>query len=125
MRPKIHHQPNRPPKEARMDISNNDLARILGNIEANVATQMQSSLRQEAAITALDQKMTHRLDGMDGRLREIEKINPAKIAEAVKDHTTRINALEQGSARNAALAGMGASLAVAAVVEFIKRKLGQ
>lgn len=125
MRAKTHHQPNRPPKEARMDISNNDLARILGNIEANVATQMQSSLRQEAAITALDQKMTHRLDGMDSRVREIEKINPAKIAETVKDHNSRINALEQGSAKNAVLAGMGASLAVAAVVEFIKRKLGQ
>ncbi|MFZ6675393.1 hypothetical protein [Undibacterium sp. Xuan67W] len=126
MRPKTHHQPNRPHKDAaRMDISNNDLARILGNIESNVAAQMQSSLRQEAAMASLDSKITKRLDNHDERLRTIEQANPTKIAETVKDHNSRINALEKGAARSGVIAGIGSSIAVAALVEFLKRKMGQ
>lgn len=125
MRPKTRHLPNRPAKEARMDISNNDLARILGNIESNVAAQMQSSLRQEAAMASLDSKISKRLDNHDERLRVIEQVNPAQMAEAIKSHSSRLSELEKGAARSGAIAGVGASLTVAAVVEFFKRQMGQ
>lgn len=85
-----------------MEISNNDLARILGNIEANVAAQMNSSVRQEAAIARLDEKMSKRLD----------------------DHEKRLRDLEKGAAKSGAIAGVGASLGVAVIIEIIKRKLG-
>ena len=108
-----------------MDISNNDLARILGNIEANVATQMQSSLRQEAALASLDIKISKRLDSHDERLRAIELVNPAQIAETIEAHSKRLSALEQGAAKAGLIAGIGSSLSVAVIVEIIKRKMGQ
>ncbi len=85
-----------------MEISNNDIARILGNIEANLKTQMQSSLRQEVALASLDQKINLRLDTHDERLR----------------------ALEQGAARAGIIAGIGSSIGIAVIVEIAKRKLG-
>ena len=108
-----------------MEISNNDIARILGNIEANLASQMESSKRQEATLTSLDNKISQRLDGHDERLRVLEQANPAELAKAIKTHGERISALERGAAKSGALAGMGASVGIAVVVEIIKRKLGQ
>ena len=79
-----------------MEISNNDLARMLGNIEAKAAMQM-------AAIADLKTEVVKRLD----------------------DHEKRLRDLEKGAAKSGAIAGVGASLVVAVIVETIKRKMGQ
>ncbi|MFZ6775811.1 hypothetical protein ACO0LD_03190 [Undibacterium sp. Ji83W] len=107
-----------------MQISNDDLARILGRMEAKLDAQAQSSQRQEIALASLDTKLTQRLDGHESRLRVIEVANPAKIAESVKDHEQRIRALETSSNRAGVIAGIGSSVGVAVIVEIIKRKLG-
>ncbi len=79
-----------------MEISNNDLARMLGNIEAKAAMHM-------AAIADLKTEVVKRLD----------------------DHEKRLRDLEKGAAKSGAIAGVGASLVVAVIVETIKRKMGQ
>lgn len=107
-----------------MEISNNDIARILGNIEANLATQMESSKRQEATLTSLDSKITQRLDGHEERLRTLEVANPAQIAKSVKDHEARLQSLERGAAKAGVIAGIGSSVGVAVIIEIAKRKLG-
>jgi hypothetical protein len=105
-----------------MEISNNDLARILGNIESTVKSQMESSLRQEAAIAALDNRVGARLDDQERRIRSIEVINPAKHAETLKKHDERLTQLEKNSARAGAIAGLGGSVLIAAAIEYIKSK---
>jgi threonine synthase len=107
-----------------MEISNNDIARILGNIEANLQTQMQSSVRQEAALASLDTKISLRLDGHDERLRQLEVINPAQIAESVKDHEERLQSLERGAAKAGVISGVGSAVGMAVIIEIAKRKLG-
>lgn len=107
-----------------MEISNNDIARILGNIEANLATQMESSKRQEATLTSLDNKISQRLDGHDERLRLLEQANPVKLAETVEAHGARLRALEQGAAKTGVIAGAGSAIGVAVIIEIAKRKLG-
>lgn len=107
-----------------MEISNDDLARILGRLEAKLDSQAQSSNRMEAALAGLDQKLTTRLDGHECRLRDLEIANPKQIAETVEQHAKRIATLEKNAAKNAAVAGVGASIGVAVIVEYIKRKMG-
>lgn len=85
-----------------MEISNDDLARILGRMEAKLDAQAQSSARQEVALASLDQRLTGRIDG----------------------HEERLRALENGAARAGVIAGVGSSVAIAALVELLKRKMG-
>lgn len=109
----------------RMDISNNDLARILGNIEAKVDVQMQALNRHENSLLRVEKALTERADGLDKRLREVEQANPVELAKSIKSHSERLNVLEQGSAKSGLIAGVGSSLGIAVIVEIIKRKMGQ
>lgn len=107
-----------------MEISNDDLARILGRIEAKMDAQAHATLRLEGNLAALDAKVSERLDHHDVRLRELEKANPQALAEKVKGHEERIQALERGAAKAGVVAGVGSSLAMAALVELVKHKMG-
>lgn len=100
-----------------MQISNDDLARILGRIEAKLDAH-------GVGLTNLDEKVTRRLDEHEKRLREVEIANPKKLAEAVKDHDQRIQALEKGAAKSGVLAGVGTSVVVGALIELIRRQMG-
>lgn len=108
-----------------MEISNNNLAHILGRVEAKLDAQAQSSQRQEIALANLDSKVTQRLDGHEARIRELEMANPKGTAEAVKKLDERTRNLENGAARSGVIAGIGSSVGIAVIVELIKRKLGQ
>ncbi|MFZ6644436.1 hypothetical protein ACO0LO_01860 [Undibacterium sp. TJN25] len=110
--------------QTRMEVSNDDIARILGRIEAKLDEQAHTSKRLETGITSLDSKVSRRLDEHDLRLRELEVANPKKLAETVKAHEERIRELEKGSTRAGVLAGFGSSVALAAIIELMKRKLG-
>lgn len=107
-----------------MEISNNDIARILGNIEAKVDSQMRSSERHEQSLLRVERKLTDRVDGHELRLRTLEVANPAQIAEDIKGHEARLKMLENGAAKSGAIAGVGASIGIAVIVEIVKRKLG-
>lgn len=107
-----------------MEISNNDIARILGNIEAKVDVQMKSSERQEQGLLRLEKKLTERADDHDERLRKLEVANPAQIAKSVKDHEERLQSLERGAAKAGVIAGVGSSVGIAVIIEIAKRKLG-
>jgi hypothetical protein len=107
-----------------MQISNDDLARILGRMEAKLDEQVHASKRMEGGLASLDSKVSRRLDEHDQRLRDLEIANPKKLGETVKGHDARIQALEKGAARAGVVAGIGSSVAIAALVEFMKRKLG-
>lgn len=107
-----------------MEISNNDLARILGRIEANLEAQGQTSSRIERAVDALDEKLTQRLDEHDRRLRQLENTDPEGMARALAGHEERIAKLEKGAARAGVIAGIGSAAGMAVLVELIKQKLG-
>lgn len=107
-----------------MEISNNDIARILGNIEAKMDAQMQSSQRHEQSLLRLEKTLTDRADDHDERLRTLEVANPAQIAKSVKDHEARLQSLERGAAKAGVIAGIGSSVGIAVIVEIAKRKLG-
>lgn len=107
-----------------MEISNDDLARILGRMEAKLDEQVNASKRVEGGLAILDAKVSRRLDEHDQRLRELEVANPKKLADAIKGHEARIQELERGAARAGVIAGVGSSLAIAAMIELLKRKLG-
>lgn len=107
-----------------MQISNEDLARILGRMEGKLDEQVNVAKRLEGGLASLDSKVTRRLDDHDERLRKLEVANPEQIAKDVADHDKRIRALENGAAKAGVIAGVGSSVAVAAVVEFLKRKIG-
>lgn len=100
-----------------MQISNDELARILGRIEAKLDAH-------GAGLANLDEKVSRRLDEHDLRLREVEIANPKKLAETVKDHDQRIQALEKGAAKAGVLAGIGTSVVVGALIEFVRRQMG-
>lgn len=107
-----------------MQVSNDDLARILGRIEGKIDGLESASTRQESALRSLDDKLTERLDKQELRLRQIEITNPKQIGETVKKHEERISALENRAARAGVVAGIGSSIGIAVLVEFAKRKLG-
>lgn len=107
-----------------MQISNEDLARILGRIEGKLDEQANVSKRLEGSIASLDAKVSRRLDDHDQRLRELEVANPKEIAKQVAEHEGRLRALETGAAKSGAIAGVGASVAMAALIELVKRKMG-
>jgi hypothetical protein len=107
-----------------MQISNDDLARILGRMEGKLDEQVNASKRLEGGLANLDNKVSARLDDHDTRLRELEVANPKQIAETVVDHAARIQALEKGAAKAGVVAGVGSSLALAVLVELLKRKMG-
>jgi len=107
-----------------MQVNNDDIARILGRIEGKLDVQAESTKRLEGSLASLDVKVTQRLDYHEQRLRELEIANPKATAERVGEHEKRIQALENGAARSGAVAGIGASVAVAALIELLKRKLG-
>ncbi|MYM80552.1 hypothetical protein GTP44_01075 [Duganella sp. FT50W] len=100
-----------------MQISNDELARILGRIEAKLDAH-------GVGLANLEQKVTRRLDEHDQRLREVEIANPKKLADSIKDHEQRIQALEKGAAKAGVLAGVGTSVVVGALIEFIRRQIG-
>ncbi|AKU21887.1 hypothetical protein [Massilia sp. NR 4-1] len=108
-----------------MEISNDDLARILGRIEGKMDEQAKAIVRLEGGLANLDNKVSQRLDAHDLRLRELELANPKKLADAIKGHEDRIQALEKGAAKAGVLAGVGTSVAIAALIELVKRKMGQ
>lgn len=107
-----------------MQISNDDLARILGRMEGKLDAQATATKRVEDGLAALDVKVSRRLDDHDERIRELEVANPKKLAENVKNHEDRIRTLENGAAKAGVIAGVGSSLAIAAIVEVFKRKMG-
>lgn len=107
-----------------MQISNDDLARILGRMEAKLDEQAGASKRVEAGLASLDIKVTARLDHHDQRLRDLEVTNPKKMGETVAGHALRIEALEKGAARAGVIAGIGSGLAMTVLVELIKKKIG-
>lgn len=86
-----------------MEISNDDLARILGRMEAKLDAQGQSSLRQEAALASLDSRLTSRIDG----------------------HEIRLRTLENGAAKAGVIAGISSSVGIAVIIEIVKRTLNQ
>ncbi|WP_136414802.1 hypothetical protein [Herbaspirillum sp. ST 5-3] len=107
-----------------MQISNEDLARILGRIEGKLDEQTNVSKRLEGSIAGLDAKVSRRLDEHDLRLRELEVANPKALKDRVDNHEERIRSLENGAAKAGVIAGVGSSVAVAALIELVKRKLG-
>lgn len=107
-----------------MQISNEDLARILGRMEGKLDEQANVAKRLEGSVAKLDEKVTRRLDDHDERLRKLEVANPEELAEKVKKHDERLRALENGAAKAGVIAGVGSSVAIAVVVEALKRKLG-
>lgn len=107
-----------------MEISNDDLARMLGRMETKIDQQASTSLRVETNLASLDTKVMLKFAEHDQRLRELEVANPKRLAESVKGHEERIQALERGAAKAGVVAGVGSSLAMAALIELIKHKLG-
>lgn len=107
-----------------MDISENNLARILGNIESKMDHLMASSQKHEESLVRMETTLTKRMDDHDERLRELEVANPIKLGETLKGHDKRLSDLEKTSARAGALAGLGASVLIAGLVEYVKRKIG-
>jgi hypothetical protein len=107
-----------------MQISNDDLARILGRIESKLDAQAATTTRVEGGLATLDQKVSLRLDEHDQRLRELEIANPKQMTTTLHEHEERIQTLERNAAKAGAIAGVGSSLAVAALVELLKGKLG-
>lgn len=106
-----------------MQISNDDLARILGRIESKLDAQADATTRVEGGLASLETKVSVRLDDHDLRLRELEVANPKQLAAAIKGHEERIQSLERGAAKSGVIAGVGSSLAMAALLELIKHKL--
>lgn len=104
-----------------MEISTDDLARILGRIEGKLDVQASATKRLEDSVASLDSKVTRRLDDHDQRLRELEIANPKKLAETVKSHEERIRKLETGEAKTGAVAGIASSVVVGAIIEFLRR----
>ncbi len=100
-----------------MEISNNDLALMLGRMEGKLDAQA-------VGLTALDAKVSTRLDEHDRRLRELEVANPKVIGEKVEAAEKRLAALEADSARVSVIAGAGSGLAMAAITEYLRHKLG-
>jgi hypothetical protein len=107
-----------------MQISNDDLARILGRMEGKLDAQAPAIKRVEDGLASLEVKVTTRLDNHDERLRELEVANPKELAKKVKDHDERIRTLEKGAAKAGMVAGVGSSVVIAVIVEAFKRKLG-
>ena len=107
-----------------MEVSNDDIARILGRMEAKLDSQAQSSVRMEGAIASLDQKLTQRLDGHENRLRNLEIANPKLLAESIADHDLRIQALERNAVKAGVIAGVASAAGIAVIVEYVKAKLG-
>lgn len=107
-----------------MQISNDDLARILGRMEAKLEAQLSTSKRVEEGLANLDQKMDRRFNEHEVRLRDLEVTNPKKLIESVGAHDLRIQALEKGAARAGVIAGIGSGVAMAVLVELAKKKFG-
>jgi Pyruvate/2-oxoacid:ferredoxin oxidoreductase gamma subunit len=107
-------------------MDNNDVAqqnRILGNIEANLSAIKKASDEHREGLQRLEDKVSARLDSHDERIRAIEVANPVKLGETLKKHDERLTQLEKNSARAGALAGLGGSVLIAAIVEYVKRKI--
>lgn len=107
-----------------MEISNNDIARILGNIESKVDSQMKSSERLEQNLLRLESKINERVDGHEDRIRSLEVANPQQLAEDIAAHEKRIRSLEHGAARAGVISGVGSAVGMAVIIEIAKRKLG-
>ncbi|MDQ2822445.1 MAG: hypothetical protein M3Y65_19055 [Pseudomonadota bacterium] len=107
-----------------MNISNDDLARILGRMEAKLDEQAGASKRVEAGLSNLDTKVTARLDHHDQRIRDLEVANPKKLAETLSVHALRLEALEKGAARIGVVSGVGSALAISVIIEVLKKKIG-
>jgi hypothetical protein len=108
-----------------MQISNDDLARILGRMEAKMDAQAASSERLEGTLASLDKKLSQRVDGHEDRIRVLEVANPKMLSETIKDHEKRIRDLEHGSAKAGMIGGIGSGVGMAVIIEFIKSKMGQ
>lgn len=107
-----------------MQVSDDDLARILGRIEGKLDAQAGAIKRVEDGLAGLDEKVSMRLDDHDRRLRDLEVANPKELANKVKGHEDRIQALERGAAKSGVIAGVGSGLTMAVLVEIVKHKLG-
>jgi hypothetical protein len=107
-------------------MDNNELFqqnRILGNIEANLKAIKEASDEHRAGLQRLEDKVSERLDSHDERIRAIEVANPVAHAETLKKHDERISELERNSVKAAAWTGLGTSVLIAAIVEYVKRKI--
>jgi len=100
-----------------MEISNNDLARILGRMEEKLDAQ-------SVGLASVDAKLTLLRDEHDRRLRDLEVANPKAIGEKVEAHEKRIAALEKDAVRSGVVAGAGSGLLIAVAAEWLKQKVG-
>ncbi|EHP39411.1 hypothetical protein OR16_31659 [Cupriavidus basilensis OR16] len=98
--------------------------RILGRIEGKLDAQAENFKQMATAISNLEIKLGGQIADIDRRLRELEIANPSRLQEEQEDHGRRIASLERSSAMTGAIAGAGASVGMAVVVELLKRKLG-
>lgn len=107
-----------------MQISNDDLGRILGRLEAKLDEQASAFKRVEDAVANVDCKVTQRLDEHDARLRRLEVANPKKLAQTVSEHTKRLEALEHGAVRSGVISGIASGVTVGALASLLRAKLG-
>jgi L-ribulose-5-phosphate 3-epimerase UlaE len=107
-----------------LEISNDDLGRILGRMEAKLDEQVSASKRVEEAVASVDRKVTQRLDEHDARLRRLEVANPEELAKAISAHGKRIESLEQSAARAGVVAGIASGLTVSVLAALARAKLG-
>ncbi len=107
-----------------MEVSNNELARILGRMEEKMDAHGKSMDRQEAQLAAVDKKLTNRLDQHDERLRMLENMNPEQQALLLQEHEIRIRKLETDGARAGAISGAASGIGIAVIIEMIRQKMG-
>lgn len=98
--------------------------RILGRIEGKLDALAENNKQMAIALSSLETKLGGQIADIDRRLRTLEIANPTRLQDEIEAHDKRLVNLERSSAVTGAVAGAGASVAMAVVVEYLKRKLG-
>jgi peptidoglycan hydrolase-like amidase len=106
------------------ETTNNELARILGRIEGKLEEQTNATRRVEVAVTALETKLSQRLDDHEHRLRQLEVTNPTELAKAIRGHETRLQELEKNAVRTGIIAGVGSGVGMTVFTAWARAKLG-
>lgn len=98
--------------------------RILGRIEGKLDAQAENLKQCTDAVNKLEARWAAQMAEMDRRVRELEIANPAQANKDLEEHDKRLSALERSATMSGAIAGAGASIGMAVVVELLKRKIG-
>ncbi|CAH0445487.1 hypothetical protein HF908_08780 [Ralstonia pseudosolanacearum] len=98
--------------------------RILGRIEGKLDAQTESLKQCTDAVNKLEARWAAQMAEMDRRVRALEIANPGQANETLEAHAGRISALERSASLSGAIAGAGASIGMAVIVEYLKRKIG-